>query len=241
MNRHSDSIKCCGHRLAGFTLIEILIVLGVLATITAIAVPSLLTFARSGTDESWRSDQQVLSTAVTAYYQQNSNEVNHYPTMGPWDSSLDFSLTAESLGTGNGTQTVFGPVLMNNTDGTYFRDTTDPANGIGPDDVVVNVNGIDVANDGTIYTIDSITGEVTFLVAVTNGHEILIDYSYGGCYIDMSTMVIDGYVVDVPESASADNGGSGRWSWYIDEQGNVEAHLCSDPSHIGYVEGDPYP
>lgn len=55
-------------REAGFTLIEILIVLAVLGILAAVVVPNMTGFLGRGKDRSYEADRRTIQAAVDAYY-----------------------------------------------------------------------------------------------------------------------------------------------------------------------------
>ena len=94
-----------------------------------------------------------------------------------WEARLKLCppVVGESLGVGNGTQTVFGPVAQANSDGSYFADT----NGDGAknsQDVSVYLNG--TKQPASAYSISTGTGQVTFSSPPGNGVQVTIDYSF---------------------------------------------------------------
>jgi len=94
-----------------------------------------------------------------------------------WNAALKLNVPEgpESIGTGDGVATQFGPVAKTNTDGSYFADTT--GDGLkNSQDVSVYLDG--VKQDATAYTIDTATGRVTFTSPPGAGIAVTIDYAY---------------------------------------------------------------
>ena len=56
----------------GFTLIEILIVLALMAVLAAIVIPNVQGFLGRGKDDSYKVDKKTLQAAVDGYYTKNS-------------------------------------------------------------------------------------------------------------------------------------------------------------------------
>lgn len=70
------------NREQGFTLVEILIVLGLLGVMLAVVVPNLTGFLGRGQIEAWRQDRNVLQLAADGYYTDiASRAARRYPTL----------------------------------------------------------------------------------------------------------------------------------------------------------------
>ncbi|MBI3890374.1 MAG: prepilin-type N-terminal cleavage/methylation domain-containing protein [Candidatus Wallbacteria bacterium] len=123
---------------SGFTLIEVLMVVVILAVLAAVIIPRFTGYADKGSQSSTKTNLQTLRSAVQAYYVTNSNT---------WPASTLASL----LTTQGGTLRVIpkesvsnSAKVVNSLDGTggWFYDTTNH-------DVFVNLNGNDTS--GTPY------------------------------------------------------------------------------------------
>ena len=68
-------------REGGFTLIEILIVLGLLGVLMAVVVPNLTGFLVRGQSQAYDQDRQTIQVAVDAYYTDISRGSRKYPTL----------------------------------------------------------------------------------------------------------------------------------------------------------------
>ena len=68
----------------GFTLIEILIVLALMAVLAAIVIPNVQGFLGRGKDDSYKVDKKTLQAALDGYYTKNSA----YPSTGTNKSGL---------------------------------------------------------------------------------------------------------------------------------------------------------
>lgn len=67
----------------GFTLIEMVLVLGLLALLVAIVVPNTVGYLRRGEERSYNADKKLLQASVDAFYTDESNRVagvRKYPT-----------------------------------------------------------------------------------------------------------------------------------------------------------------
>ena len=64
----------------GFTLVELLVVLAILAILIAVVVPNLTGFLGKGKESSFEADRDTIQAAVAVYYT-NSATANKWPTM----------------------------------------------------------------------------------------------------------------------------------------------------------------
>lgn len=71
---------------AGFTLIELIVVIAILGILIAIAVPTVRGFLESSKEQAYESDQRVIQLAVEAYYYSPRNQRfdnrRQYPIVG---------------------------------------------------------------------------------------------------------------------------------------------------------------
>ncbi len=95
----------------GFTLIEILIVLALMAVLAAIVIPNVQGFLGRGKDDSYKVDKKTLQAAVDGYYTKNSA----YPT----------TAGATGLPTGGNNSYVVTATLVTDK---YLNDTPSSAN-----------------------------------------------------------------------------------------------------------------
>jgi len=108
--RRAAEFDAAGSAEAGFTLIELMVVLLILAILLAIAIPTFLGVTKSAND---RASQSNLNTAVTnakAYYQQNGQSYGTGTTaaaavqgaLSTQEPSLTFTTGTITAGTGAG-------------------------------------------------------------------------------------------------------------------------------------------
>ena len=62
-------------------------------------------------------------------------------------------------------------------------------------------------------------------------------------FVDFDMLVKEGFIKSVPKSASPDNstGGTGSYSWYVDDDGDVKSLLYSFPTRDWGGYRDIYP
>ncbi len=90
----------------GFTLVEIMIVVAIIALLAAIAVPNLLTARRTANEAAAKATVRSLSTAAETYSTSHSGA---YPTQVPTPGLVDFiSSAADYCGAAGGGATVQG-------------------------------------------------------------------------------------------------------------------------------------
>ena len=96
----------------GFTLIEILIVLALMAVLAAIVIPNVQGFLGRGKDDSYKVDKKTLQAAVDGYYTKNSA----YPTTA--------GATGTPTGAGNNSYIVASTLITDK----YLNDTPASSN-----------------------------------------------------------------------------------------------------------------
>ena len=97
-------------RRAGFSLIELVIVIAILGILAAVAVPRMSRGAAGATSSRLRADLATMRSALELYYAEHNNS---YPALADFENALvnQFSDAAGNL---NGTKTgvyIYGPYL----------------------------------------------------------------------------------------------------------------------------------
>lgn len=104
-------------RQRGFTLVEILIVIGLMAILAAVIIPNVTGFLQRGERQAWNGDKRALQAAVDAYYTDPGNRVagvRQWPTInGTASDTYNASTVAISM-----------PKLVN---GNYLKEIPDSA------------------------------------------------------------------------------------------------------------------
>ncbi len=83
----------------GFTLVELLVVLAIMAILIAIVVPNLTGFLGRGKQQSYTADRNIIQAAVDAYYTDTAGgTVNEWPTSDAATGAIVFTeLTGANL------------------------------------------------------------------------------------------------------------------------------------------------
>src|SRR5664280_1693697 len=112
--RRAAEFEAEGSAEAGFTLIELMVVLLILAILLAIAIPTFLGVTKSANDRAAQSNLNTALTNAKTVYQQNSQT---YPTVAPV-LAQSISSNEPSLPMTTGTSVVAGQVgALASTDG----------------------------------------------------------------------------------------------------------------------------
>jgi prepilin-type N-terminal cleavage/methylation domain-containing protein len=232
---------------AGFTLIELVVVIAILGILAAIAVPVITSYMGSSKERAYNADQNQIQTAVSAYYGKPDNTRyagrRQYPILGvdkagtdaPLDSVASASSTSFTVAENPAGGTQGGTPWWEDSDTDGVRDMTadDPLyHETGGDDSEDHWN-TDTAVRGTggnakTYAIDSRDYFVDFDKLVTTGSDTLLK--------------------DIPDSVSNDNLGGwpaqdtdGSYSWYVDSAGKVKSLYAFFPESTETGYKDIYP
>ena len=209
-----------GHK--GFTLVEVLVVVSILGTLTAVVTPNVIGFVTKGGTEAYQADKQVIQLATASFFTDihagaNDTDEDDPAYAGNYTADLydDNSWANETVMAGHRLPTAIarasGHVLKANT-GRLDGHTTNPR--------------IDLGN-GSAATDDDISAHAIWMGLLARGPG-----DHKGDSSDRGRVApIAGengpYIMEIPESALAGdqwNGGpgpSGAYCWVVARGGTV--------------------
>lgn len=134
-------------RRAGFSLIELVIVIAILGILAAVAVPRMSRGAAGATSSRLRADLSTMRSALELYYAEHNNT---YPTLANFENAL-VNQYSDAAGNLNATKTgvfIYGP---------YLKEI--PTLQVGPRAGSAGIGAADAAGIGWIY--NEATGTIT--------------------------------------------------------------------------------
>ena len=222
----------------GFTLIELIVVIAILGTLSAIAVPLVTSYLSNSKERAYDAEQSKIQAAVNLYYgaKDNSRFIGKrvYPVLGK-DQTDKASLNTQT-------------VTLNMVDDRLPFETStaglwSPNGGTEGADLAATSVWVDDSSDG-VRDIGSSAGSADSwnTVEVTrSGSTYYVDPRY--YLVDFDALVDGGFLQDVPTSASEDNkpvGSSnsytGSYIWYVDDRGTVKSLYMEFPDTTGHIE-----
>ncbi len=171
----------------GFTLVEIIIVLAVMAVLAAVVIPNVTGFLGRGKERGWAADRDILQAAVDSYRTDiNQRAGNPWPTLG----GLIGTPADTANGTANTTDGDYGDVGDNDT----IQETGEDLNSF--------INIAALANGGYLKS-DKTVKSANKLLNTTANQTVSGSY---GWYIN-STGVVDAiYWIDKNNDGKVDAG-----------------------------------
>ena len=223
----------------GFTLIELIVVIAILGTLSAIAVPLVTSYLSNAKERAYDAEQSKIQSAVNLYYGAKGNSrfigKRVYPVLGK-DQTVKGQLNTQTS-----TINMIDDRLPFNTS---TAGLWSPLGGTTGADLAATSIWVDDSSDG-VRDIGSSGGSADSwnTVEVTrSGSTYFVDPRY--YLIDFDVLVTGGFLQDVPNSASEDNkpvdstnAYTGSYIWYIDDRGTVKSLYMEFPDTTGHVEG----
>ncbi len=223
----------------GFTLIELIVVIAILGTLSAIAVPLVTSYLSNSKERAYDAEQSKIQAAVNLYYGAKGNSrfigKRVYPVLGK-DQTDKASLNTQTT-------------TLNMIDDRLPFDTStaglwSPNGGTEGADLAATSVWVDDSSDG-VRDIGSSAGSADSWNTVEvsrSGSTYYVDPRY--YLVDFDALVDGGFLQAVPTTASEDNkpvGSSysytGSYIWYVDDRGTVKSLYMEFPDTTGHIEG----
>lgn len=204
----------------GFTLVELVVVIGILGVLAATATPMVNNFMDSSKEQAYLADKATLQAAVDAFYSAPANPRHlgqrQYPIKAV-DSTGSLNLWSDA----DSNPSLTPP--LNPLKGTRGGEPTwrDGGDGIRTEENL-NAEAQSLARSGSGWYVQKVNLNASSYAVDTR------DY-----FIDFNKLVNGGLLEQVPASASPDNrgvGATGSYSWYVNPAGRVDSLYVHFPT-----------
>jgi prepilin-type N-terminal cleavage/methylation domain-containing protein len=223
----------------GFTLIELIVVIAILGTLSAIAVPLVTSYLSNSKERAYDAEQSKIQAAVNLYYGAKGNSrfigKRVYPVLGK-DQTVKGQLNTQTS-----TLNVIDDRLPFNTS---TAGLWSPLGGTAGADLAATSVWVDDSSDGVrdIGTSAGSSDSWNTVEVTRSGSTYYVDPRY--YLVDFDILVTGGFLQEVPASASEDNkpvdstnSYTGSYIWYVDDRGTVQSLYMEFPDTAGHVEG----
>ena len=232
-------LKDLTRQKAGFTLIELVVVIAILGILAAIAVPVITSYLGSSKERAYEANQKELQTAVSAYYGKPDNTryagKRQYPILGRAKAGTDAPLESVAFASSTSFTVAENPVggtqggtpVWEDTDADGIRDM------VSDDPLYHETEGDDSEDHWNTDVVTRGTGGNAKDYAI-DSRDYFLDFDL------MVTETSDTLLKDIPDSVSSDNDSTldGSYSWYVDASGKVKSLYAFFPesSETGYKD-----
>jgi len=151
MTRHQERFSLLR---AGFTLVELLIVVAILAILAAVAIPQFTSSAEDAKESAMQSNLGILRNSLELYRFQHDSEYPGYPAAGGAPTETEFINQMTLSSKADHSTAAVGTAGFNL--GPYIKETipANPHNGLSTVDVLADADAFPVAGDdstGWVY------------------------------------------------------------------------------------------
>jgi len=206
---------------AGFTLIELVVVIAILGILVAIAVPVISGYLGTSKEQAYIAEQKMVQVAVDGYFASPDNQRHlgkrQYPTFAKTNAGIVNALHDLLVFGSTAPIEISGSTSTNPVGGTeggfpLWQDRDGDGTRRNPESEPLY---LPEAND------DSEDQWKAQFITLSSGRIYVIDTR--DYLINFDELVKAGLLDETPRSASADHGGTGSYSWFVDPEGKVRS------------------